>query len=605
MAVPLFALDDDSALSLQQQIRQQLLEAVLAGALPPGARLPSSRQLARQLGVARNTVFLAYQQLIADGQVQSRERSGLYVSTDANSTRVGLDRLHEHQEHSGDCDWAPRLKRVLRDDDTGRATPHWRQYPFPLLDGLFDDSLFPAADWREASRLALGTHQIQQWSTDSGDADDPLLMEELRLRVLLGRGIVARPEELLLTMGARQALDLVTQLLIDRGTRVAVEDPGNPELRRLVSWRGGQAVPQPVDSSGLVVTPALDDCAFAIVSPGCQHPTGAVLPTERRRALLERAAAADFVLVEDATSTDALRLPSLPATLWSLDRAGRVIHVTTLSRVLEPGLQLGLIIAPPAVIRELRKLRRIAVHHPPRNIQQAAAYFLSLGHHDRLQAKLAKVFSERQLALRDALNHYLHAWVEIRPAPSGTAFWIQGPDDLDVAALTRAAERRGVLIDPVQQCYAVGDGPPNAFRLGFTSLPAIRIRAGIAALAGAVRDTAAGGLERLPLSMRGVLGGERLRSALRGLTLLYKTVYGDPCTIELLPDGRMAGRAGYANEDCDAGRWWTEGDRWYRQWDRWAYGEPSSFHTVVEADRVKWFNSDGVLVDSAVISRQG
>ena len=310
------------------------------------------------------------------------------------------------------------------------------------------------------------------------------------------------------------------------------------------------------------------------------------------------------MVVEDATTTDALHPTTLPAALWSIDRTGRVIHITTLSRVLEPGLQLGLIVAPPAVIRELRKLRRIALHHPPRTIQRAAAYFLSLGHHDTLQTKLAKVFSERQLALRDALNHYLHAWVQIRPAPGGTAFWIQGPDDLDVATLTRVAERRGVLIDPIQQCYAAGDGPRNAFRLGFTSLPATRIRAGIAALAGAIRDTAEGGLEKLPMNKRGVLSGERLRAALRGLTLLYKTVYGDPCTIELLPDGRMAGRAGYANEDCDAGRWWTEGDRWYRQWDRWAYGEPAGYHTVIEADRVKWFNTDGVLVDSAVISRQ-
>ena len=120
MTVPLFSLDDDSALSLQQQIRQQLLDAMLVGTLPPGARLPSSRQLAVQLGVARNTVFLAYQQLIADGRVESRERSGLYVSFDANSTRVGLDRLHEHEEHTGDFDWAPRLKRLVREDEAGR-----------------------------------------------------------------------------------------------------------------------------------------------------------------------------------------------------------------------------------------------------------------------------------------------------------------------------------------------------------------------------------------------------------------------------------------------------------------------------------------------------
>ena len=137
--------------------------------------------------------------------------------------------------------------------------------------------------------------------------------------------------------------------------------------------------------------------------------------------------------------------------------------------------------------------------------------------------------------------------------------------------------------------------------MGITSLPIDRIRAGVAALAEIIRDVM-GGVQ--PAAEQGVwLTGSALREAMAGATLLYKTVYGEPCSIELLPDGTMTGRAGYADEDRDTGRWWIEDDRWFRQWNNWAYGEPIGFHTTLDGDRVRWFNADRRLIDSAVISR--
>jgi GntR family transcriptional regulator/MocR family aminotransferase len=602
--MPLIEIDAADELSLQQQIRRRLIEAIVAGTITPGQRLPSSRALSVQLGVARNTVFLAYQQLVADGHVESRPRSGLFVAQACATRRVGRARSDERRAAgAGDCDWSVRMRRAVRDDEVFRPPPNWRDYPFPFVDGLLDGTLFPLAEWREASRMALGARQIQGWATEGGDSDDAMLVEEIRTKLLPRRGIHARADEILLTIGVQQALDLTTRLLVDRGVTVALGNPGDPALRQSLRHLGANLIPLAIDEEGIAPLPARSHCDLVCVTPTAQVPTGATMPIGRRRALLRQAVERDFVILEDGSgddlSTDDRPLPSLR----SLDRHARVVYVTTLSRVLEPGLRLGVIVAPPPLIRELRTLRRLAVHHPPRNNQRAAAFFIALGHLDASNTRIAREYRRRLLALRDALNHYLHQWVRISQARGGTSFWIHGPRDLDVRSLIRSSERRGVLIEPVQHFFAAGDGPANVFRLGITSLPMERIRPGVAALREAVRDCARAGLERLDADGGSPLQGARLREALAGVTLLYKTVYGDPCTIELCADGSLIGRAGWANEDCDSGRWWVEGDRWWRQWDHWAYGEPTGFYTSVDGDRVKWYDAQRMLVDSAVIGR--
>lgn len=602
MSAPLIFLDPDSELSLQEQVRRKLVEAACAGAFPPGRRLPSSRALADQLGVARNTVTLAYQKLIDDGLFISRERSGIYVDHDMLRGRTAVQTVAGGREPTTASPWTGRFKSGEGEGPAARRTPNWRQYPYPFIDGLFDASLFPVSEWREASRQALAVSDIAQWSTDSGDADDPMLIEEIRTKVLPRRGIQARPDEILITVGAQQALALISQMLIDSSSTVAVEDPGYPDMRRLVADRGARLVHQAVDDEGLIVDRRLDDCDVVYVTPSHQFPTGVMMTQARREALLKKAAARDMVIIEDDFACETNYLDEACPALRSLDREDRVIYVAGLSKVLGPGLRLGFMVASPEVIAEARRLRHLAIRHPPLNNQRAAAHFLAMGHYDATMMRLGRLFRERRTALRDALNHYLQQSVAIAPLRGGATYWVRGPEHLDVDDFAAEAERRGVLIEPVGPYYADGKGPANIFRMGVTSLPIDRIREGVAVLADMMRGLPAAA-SGFPGVVADRLEGEALRQAMSGAVLLCKTVYGDPCAIELLPDGQMVGRSGYANEDCDVGRWWVEGEIWRRQWDNWSYGEISNLRVVIVGDRIGWFDPEGRLVDQAVIRR--
>ena len=198
-------LDSGSSMGLQNQIRQKLVDGVLSGSFPPGMKLPSSRKLAQQLDVARNTVVAAYQQLIADGYLVSRQRSGIFVNEEILESRVGHSGEGSVAAQAESAAWARRVRSLPARWREVHDQPNWRHYPYPYLDGKFDTSLFPLAEWREANRLALGVADVNEWSTGSGDADDPKLIEEIRTKILTRRGIQAGADEILVTMGTQNS----------------------------------------------------------------------------------------------------------------------------------------------------------------------------------------------------------------------------------------------------------------------------------------------------------------------------------------------------------------------------------------------------------------
>jgi GntR family transcriptional regulator / MocR family aminotransferase len=202
-------LDPDSKLNLQNQIRQKLVDGILGGMFPPGSRLPSTRSLAEQLKVARNTVVLVYQQLVAEGYVVSRERSGLFVNPEMVSTRVGHGIVTAARQAHAPSHWR-RLVKAPPGSRSTRTVPNWRKYPYPFIDGRFDPGLFPLADWREACRLSMSVADVRDWSTGSGDADDPMLVNELISKILTRRGIQARADEVLITLGTQHTLYIIT-----------------------------------------------------------------------------------------------------------------------------------------------------------------------------------------------------------------------------------------------------------------------------------------------------------------------------------------------------------------------------------------------------------
>lgn len=594
-------LSEDSELNLQAQLRQQVVDLVAKGLIPLGRRLPSSRKLADSLGVSRNTVVLAYQQLIDEGYLVSRERSGIYVNQAVLRDNPGL--ADATTRPGSNALWRKRLRQRDTLDGAEPVPPQWQDYPFPFLEGQFDQSLFPVAEWREASRLSLGVREINDWSRARGDADDPLLIEQIRTQILPRRGISARPDEILITNGAQHGLYLLAQLLFDANTSVAVEEPGFPEFRDIVRRRGAQLSYLPVDNHGLQAEHNDGSCQYIYVTPSHQVPTTATLSAERREVLLRQAAEYDQIIIEDDFDSETNFLGNPLSALKGADEQGRVIYLGSLSKVISAGLRLGFMIAPAELIDALRNERRLMSRFPAANNQRTTAFFLSLGHFDTTMRRLHKIFNARWHALRDALNHYLPQAVYTMESEGGTSCWLQGPEGLRVEDLCREAEKRGVLIEPVRQFFAASDSHAGCFRLGVSSLPLERIRPGVAQLAALIRELSGDPAASLDEQNCPWLTTRELQSALAGARLLTKTVYGQPLTIDLLADGTMQGHAGFANEEQDSGHWWVERDKFHRQWQQWSYGEAMSFYTVVDSDQVRWYDDDHRFVDSAIIRR--
>jgi len=595
----LIYLDPDSPLNLQSQIRQKLVDSILNGTFPRGCRLPSSRKLAEQLGVARNTVVLAYEQLIEEGFLQSRERSGIYVNDNILQGRVGFQGPSA-TEFELDSRWRERIRTETSAKPQFQWPSDWQQHPYPFIDGYFDSSLYPTAQWREASRMALGSRIINEGSVTEGDADDPALIEQIRTKMLPRRGINASADEILITLGEQNALYVLTQLLTDHETTVVVEEPGNPRMRQLLEQRKAQIVHQPVDENGMIINTRLDPGQLIYVTPSHHIPTAVTMATQRRQALLKKAKEFDQLIIEDDFQHESNFLGQPHPALRSMDTENRVIYVSALPKVLAPGLRIGFIVAAPELIREARKLRQLMIGRPSLINQRTAAYFLSLGHYDAFMSRLNQEMNQRWSALRDALNHYRPVFLTL-PIQGGTVFWVLCPEHIDAENLTREAAKRGILIEPDTHYYADRSKAKNSFRMGVTSIPAKQIRDGVERLRELMWEMTSGEADFLDEDDPNLLRGEQLREVMSDSTWIYKTVYGDPTTIELHRDGTLSGRAGHANEDVDQGEWWVEGDLWCRRWNQWAYGEPSRYYISLDGQRLKFYNTEKRQIDSAII----
>jgi len=602
----LFRLDRDSSSSLQAQLRARIVETIDSGVLPSGLKLPSSRKLAGELGIARNTVSLAYQELIASGLLISRERSGVYVAQGSRTVRLPAVAGPKSQRPlSAIMRKAP--DRVVPDEGLRRPAD-WRQLPYPFIEGLYDRTLFPIAEWREASRMALAVSEVESWSTDTGEADDELLVDQFRQKILTRRGIAAGADEILVTVGEQQALHLVFELLCGADSTVGLEDPSEPDIRSLVHECGANVRYFPVGDTGVEISGGLDGIDLIYVSPSRQRPTGVTMPDSQRAELLSEADRNDALIVEDDFECELGFLADAPPALKGADRDGRVVYVASLSKVLSPGLRLGFLVGPADFIRTARRLRNLRTRKPSPITQRTAGIFLSLGHYDAMLRNHFGIYERRLIALRDALNHYRPLSIAIPPVTGGTSYWVRGPENLDAEKLRIVAQGAGVLIEPATPYFADGQGRSNMFRLGVTSLDERQIRPGIEVLSremhklmDAPKDgrSAVGTPEGVPPSS---LTGARLRQLFSNQRLNYQTVYGEPCVIELFADGTMRGRAGYAQEDRDEGRWWVEGDHWCRQWNDWAYGETGRFLVAREGNRIFWLDDDGRRVDEAMIA---
>lgn len=480
---PEFILDHRAPGSLYRQLYERVRAAILQGQLEPGARLPSSRALASELGVARNTVALAYELLLLEGYIEGRVGSGTRVAS-LRRDRVNLTpdprriaRPAALGRRSRILASAATLNSLRVDRTSGEASVFRVGEP--------DISEFPYATW--ANLLARhARHSLPVAARYQDPQGYGPLREAIAAHIGVTRGVRCAKEQIILTAGAQGALDLIARVLLDPGDHVWAEDPGYAGAHGALLAAGARITPVPVDREGLEVVAgrALAPAArLAVVTPSHQFPTGVTMSLSRRLALLEWAEEAGVWIVEDDYDSE-FRYSGRPLeALQGLDRAGRVLYVGTFSKALFPALRLGYLVAPSELLDGLLATRRFIDTHPPLLEQLALADFLTQGHYARHLRRMRHLYRERRDALVEALNHDLGHLLEIAVPEAGLhlAAWLRpeahphalaalesvtSPQTLRAASSNPAAPPRVGLL------FGFACAAPDDLRTGVRSLAA-------------------------------------------------------------------------------------------------------------------------------------
>jgi GntR family transcriptional regulator / MocR family aminotransferase len=449
-------------------IYRALLTAIRQGRLTSGDRLPPTRELAKDVGVSRTTVATAYERLVAEGFLESRVGAGTFVTDLARPVAT------------------PRKQGALRPREgwTFAPTPTSGTQPRPEHDfrvGIPDASLFPFDTWRRlvSAEIRAGAHDP---GTYAGPAGLPRLREAIARCVGFSRGVTATADDVLVTRGAQQALDLVARVLVAPGDVVAVEDPGYPQARDVFASHGARVVPVRVDEEGLVVDEVPPEARVVYTTPSHQFPTGPPLSRARRTALLDLAHRHGIAVVEDDYDSEFRFVDGPLDTLHALDTHGRVLYLGTYSKTLLPALRLGYLVVPPSLRDALLAARQLADGYGDPVVEAALAAFISDGHFATHVRRARAVYGERRSLLREELDRLLGDHVQVVPSAAGLHLTARLLDsEIHDQRLARAARRQGVALDALAT-YAVAGGEPGLV-LGYGAVATASIRPGLEVLA--------------------------------------------------------------------------------------------------------------------------
>jgi GntR family transcriptional regulator/MocR family aminotransferase len=448
-------------------IYRALLESIRSGRVGVGDRLPPTRTLAADLGVSRTTVSAAYESLVAEGFLESRVGAGTYVTGLAASAPTA-PKGAALQPRRG---WTFEPHPV-----SGQAA----RPPYDFRVGIPDASLFPFETWRRllASELRAGAHSPGTYADPAGL---PELRHAISRSLALSRGVAADPEDVLVTHGTQQAIDLVARVLVEPGTVVAVEDPGYPFARDVFASYGARVVPVPVDDEGLVVSEIPSRARLVFTTPSHQFPLGPSLALARRQALLELAATHRVAIVEDDYDSEFRFTPRPMETLHAMDQSGRVIYVGTFSKSLVPALRAGYLVAPPSLRSALRAARQLADGYGTPAHEAALGRFLSDGLLARHLRRARTVYAERRELTISGIRALLGDRLELVPSSAGLHVAGRLRDGGDDLAVVRAAGEQGVAVEALSSFAS--RGRPTGLVFGYGAVVTDSITPGLRRLA--------------------------------------------------------------------------------------------------------------------------
>jgi GntR family transcriptional regulator/MocR family aminotransferase len=455
-------LDLDRRGALNQQVGRALKAAILEGRLAHGTRLPSSRALALALGVARNTVVDAYEQLLAEGMLESRTGAGTFVamhvarSASAADADTRIARLSRYGARALACE--PQSPLPVR----RRALRYNLEYGAPLV--------LPATHsaWRRALSRAADRSEFD-YPPAHGIA---ALREAIAAYLGRRRGLAVDPEDVLVLAGTQQAVELAARVLVDPGQRAVLEDPCYQGTRAALQALGARLSLIPVDGDG-IQTDRLPrgGARLACVTPSHQFPGGSVMSLARRVALLDWARRHDGWIVEDDYDGE-FRHDGRPiAALKSLDRSSRVIYIGSFSKLLFPALRLGFAVVPPALRQAFRAAKWLADRGVPCVVQRALADLMASGRFERAARRTGQALAMRRRALLDGLQQHAGDRVQVAGSAAGMHLtcWLPGIASSSLPALVAAAEQHELGLYPITPYFSTP--PPMAgLLLGYSGL---------------------------------------------------------------------------------------------------------------------------------------
>jgi GntR family transcriptional regulator / MocR family aminotransferase len=476
-------LDRSGPVPMHRQLYDYLRAAILSGRLAGGLRLPATRTLATELGVSRNTVMSAFDQLLAEGYMEGRVGAGTYVA------RVLPDEVlyvtAQPGENSGAFQAGRAISRRGRLVATMPRTPaRFRDLPMAFRPSLPALDAFPFRTW-----AGLLSKRWRGPSPEMLEPGDPAGYRPLREAVAgyLGaaRGVRCHPDQVIITTGSQQALDLVARTLLDPGDTAWIEEPGYLGTRGALLAASIRLAPVPVDGEGLDITAGIARAPHArliCVSPSCQYPLGMTMSLGRRLALLEWASKAGAWVLEDDYDSE-YRYANRPlAALQGIDTEGRVLYVGSFSKVLFPSLRLGYLVAPPDLVDPFVAMRSRTDLHAPTPEQAVLTDFIVEGHFARHIRRMRSLYAGRQAVLVEAAAQELIGLLEVHAADAGMHLtgWLPAGTD-DNAASARAMSH-GVYAPALSSYYLGAPGMPGLL-LGYTAVSESEIKAGVHRLA--------------------------------------------------------------------------------------------------------------------------